>query len=380
MTRDAVEPWRPTRREVLAGAMSLTALAACGGSNDAVATATTTTATTAGGTATATTTGAPATAAGTYLPPATGEWAAADPAATGWSQARLDKLGPAVGDANSRTFMMLAGGRILLESYFAGATADTLQDIASCQKSVTSTLIGIAHEKGILDIDQHVSEFLAPGWSKATPAQEAAITVRHVMTMSSGLNPTTLRKVDEPGARWDYNTAIYQKLRRVLEAAAGDDINHLSRAWMFDTIGIGASVVWQERPDVPEATDATGEREWGLLMTARDMARFGLLALRKGTWGETQVVSRDWLESAWRSSPVKVDYGLLWWLLGKGNRGGANAPDDWVAGLGAQDQKVYVVPSLDLVATRQGTAAREASDNTSSFDATLMRGILATRA
>ncbi len=271
--------------------------------------------------------------------------------------------------------MMLSGGRILTENYFAGLTAATANDVASVQKSVASTLLGIAQEKRLLSLDDAVSKYLAAGWSTATPADEGKITIRHLMTMSSGLNDA-LRKVAEPGKTFDYNTPAYQKTRPILEKAAGMEINALTRAWLFDGISVSAGTVWKPRPD--GETDSTGAAQWGLYMTARDMARFGLVSLRRGAWGERRLIQSSWYDEAWASSKVQADYGLLWWLMGKRNIPGA--PKDWVAGLGARDQKIYVVPSLDLVVTRQGLAAGEESEHSSNFDLALFKAIAAARA
>ncbi len=313
-----------------------------------------------------------------YIPAAGDAWEAADPVATGWSQPGLDRLAATVEGSNSTTFIMLAGGRILAEHYWGSAHAATLQDVASVQKSVTSTLLGIARDGGLLDFDDAVSDYLHAGWSKASAADEGRISLRHLMTMSSGLNPNTLRKVAEPGTLFDYNTDAYQKLRRVLENASGLGIDELSRQWLLDPIDVGSSAGWVERL-VGGEPDATGEVPWGLRLTVRDMARFGLLALRGGRWADAAVTPDGWFAEAWTPSPAKRDYGLLWWLLGRGARGGRDAPPDWVGALGAGDQKVYVIPSLDLVMARQGQPAAEATEAGSSFDSTLIQGILAAR-
>jgi len=344
---------------------------------------TATTTTTLGPTGTTAASGAPGTTTSgvpsvDYVPAPIGEWQRADAAAMGWSVTKLEELVAMVEASNSRTFMMVSGGRILTENYWVGTTAATTQDVASVQKSVTSTLVGIAMAKGLLGLDDPVSRYLAPGWSAARPDEEASITIRHLLTMSSGLHPRSLEKVAEPGTVWEYNTDAYQKLRLVLEAAADDDINHLSRAWIFDTIGMSPSATWQPRPS--GATDATGSAEWGLSLTLRDLARFGLLAHRLGTWDGTSVVSESWLREAWTPSKVKRDYGYLWWLLGEGHLGQKGAPSDLVAGLGANDQKLYVIPSLDVVVARQGLAAKEVSENTSDFDARLVAGVVSARA
>jgi CubicO group peptidase (beta-lactamase class C family) len=92
------------------------------------------------------------------------------------------------------------------------------------------------------------------------------------------------------------------------------------------------------------------------------------------------VVSEAWLREAWTPLDTRSDYGYLWWLLGRAEGVAPSTPVDWVAALGAGDQKIYVVPSLDLVVARQGPAAAEASEHGSDFDRELGRAILGARA
>lgn len=374
-----------TRRGFLAGAAMVGIAAACRDSQRKNGSLTTTTSTPLATASTArpgitAPSGPAATAvpnAAVYWPSATA-WESADAQAAGWSRAGLDALASTVGQANSTTFMMLADGRILLEKYFGGATSETRQDVASCQKSVLSTLLGLARSKGLLGFDDPVSKYLPAGWSRAAQADEARVTLYHLMTHSSGLDPRTLKKVAEPGTKFDYNTDAYQKLRLVLEAAARSDINTISRTWLFDAIGLGAGALWRERPGADR--DATGATPWGLALTARDMCRFGLFASRGGRWIDRQITDPGWFAEAWTPSKAKRDYGLLWWLQGRGALSAVKGvPADWVSALGAQDQKIYVVPSAALVVSRQGTAAREASDAESDFDKVVARQIVAAR-
>jgi CubicO group peptidase (beta-lactamase class C family) len=373
-------PGRPTRRDLLLGAAAVlgaTALGACGG-DESAAPPDTSGAGTTGGTAPPTSGDGSTDATGDPYWPGD-DWEAADPGATGWSPEGLAEVVALAGARNSRSYLMLAGGRILVEEYWEGASATTTRDVASCQKSVVSTLVGIARDEGLLGLDDPVGEHLGPGWSRAAPAEEGRITVRHLLTMTSGLDPRTLRAVTEPGRVWDYNTPAYQRLRPVLEAATGRGIDELSRTWLFDPIGMGPETVWRERAGGGRGP-AEGDPSWGLAMTARDMARFGLLARRLGSWDRRRVVSEAWLREAWTPLDTRSDYGYLWWLLGRAEGVAPSTPVDWVAALGAGDQKIYVVPSLDLVVARQGPAAAEASEHGSDFDRELGRAILGARA
>lgn len=315
-----------------------------------------------------------------YFPPTEGEWETVGAAEAGYTEEGLAAVVEFVAGANSRSLVILHQGRIVAEGYWNGADAGTTQDLASCQKSVTSTLVGLARDRGLLQLDDPVSQYLPAGWTNATAEREGAITIRHLLTMSSGLNERTLRATAEPGTVWEYNTEAYQKLRRVLEAAAGADINSLSTEWLFTAIGIDRPEAWAPRPGGGAATDAVGDPQWGLNLTAREMARFGLFAMRNGMWNGEQITDPGWFAEAWASSPLKRDYGYLWWLLGKGAFGRRGAPTDLVAALGAQDQKIYVAPSVGLVLARQGGAAGEIVPAGSDFDVELVAALLRARA
>lgn len=312
-----------------------------------------------------------------YFPPAAGAWETASPAAAGLGDDGVAALVELVGSVGSDSFVLVWEGRIVAEQYWNGRDATYVRDLASAQKSVTSTLVGLARDRGLLGLDDPVSDHLPAGWSAATPAEEAVITIRQLLTMSSGLNPRTLAKAAEPGTVWDYNTDAYQKLRRVLESAAGMDINALSQELLFDAIGVAQPAPWGRRGQV---ADVLGDPTFGLRLTVREMARFGLFAMRRGRWAGVQITAPDWFDEAWTPTPLKRDYGYLWWLLGKGSLSQLGAPADLVAALGAQDQKIYVAPSMGFVLARQGPAAGESTLTESDFDAALVTALVNARA
>lgn len=312
-----------------------------------------------------------------YFPPPAGEWQTVSATEAGFTDSGLAELVEMVGSVRSDSFLMLWQGRIVAEHYWNGADATFVRDVASVQKSVSSTLIDLARDNGLLTLDDPASDYLAAGWTASDPAHEAAITIRQLMTMSSGLNPNNLRKDAEPGTVFDYNTDAYQKLRGVLEVAAGTDINTLSKEWLFDEIGIAQLVPWVQRGGL---TDAVGDATFGLRLTVREMGRFGLFAMHRGRWADRQITADGWFDEAWESSPLKRDYGLLWWLLGKGSLASKGAPADLVAALGAKDQKIYVSPAAGLVLARQGEAAGVVSEAESDFDAALITAIGRARA
>ena len=181
-----------------------------------------------------------------------------------------------------------------------------------------ASLAGISVAQGELDRDAPVDRYLGQGWSSAPRADEAGILVRHLLTMTTGLTES-LDPVAEPGTTWDYNNTTYQLVRPVLEQATGLGIEPLTRRRLFDPIGISDRSAWYERPGAAATSvDPTGRRLWGLVMTARDLARVGLLVQRAGSWADDEVLPETELARSLRpSQEMNPSYGELWWLNGQ---------------------------------------------------------------
>ena len=337
--------------------------------------------------------GAPASSgARLYFPPASGTWEVISPSKVGWDESKLKTALEYAGKTRASGVVVLQGGRILAEQYWSLEDGDqagekareygalvrgrdsqgrTIEDVASVQKSVVAVLVGIAQHRGLLKIDDPVAQHLGQGWTKASALEEAAITVRHLLTMTSGLKDDLTFEA-AAGTRWRYNTAAYARLVRVLAAAAGQTANELTRAWLTGRIGMADSQ-WTSRG---LGGGEPAVNTVGFATTARDLARFGVLILAQGNWNDERVVAdQDYLRAALRpSQALNPSYGYLWWLNGQPEvaRGDGrltkgplipSAPVDLVAALGAIDRKLYVVPSLGLVATRLGNAAGPAFQN-----------------
>ena len=318
-----------------------------------------------------------------YFPPlATDEWETISPAAAGWDTTALRTALDWAGTQQSTAVLVLWRGRIAAERYWKGWTPSKDSLIASAGKSITSVLIGIQQAQGRLRIDAPASTLLGNGWSRS-PASEARVTIRHLLSMTSGLDDS-LKFVLEPGTRFYYNNPAYYQTFDLLTRSAGltfspTNINALSKSLLFDRIGM-RSANWRLNID-------TGEPGFVLWCTPRDMARFGLLTLNAGIWNSTNVLgdtsyARSMATSSNTSNP---SYGYLWWLNGQSqyripgpyvlpNVPGSiipSAPRDLIAALGKGDKKIYVVPSLELVLVRQGPEADAAGSNPlaiSSFD------------
>ena len=305
-----------------------------------------------------------------YFPPKTGTvWQTTDPASLGFCPARIDSLYQFLEAKNTKSFLLLQDGKIVLEKYFGTYTQDSIHYWASAGKSLTAFLVGQAQEEGLVDIDEMTSTYLGDGWTSCTPEQEHAITLRHQLTMTTGLDdtPTTtspdanlctesacLQYLAPPGTRWAYHTGPYRLLQDVIAEASGLTINQFTKSRLFDRTGMKG--LWYE--DV----------QYG---RARDMARYGLLIQAHGVWdGDTLLRDQQYLyDMIHPSQNLNKSYGYLWWLNGQPSfmlpsvqfvipgKLIPNAPDDMFSALGKNDQKIHIVPSKGWVVVRQGNSA-----------------------
>ena len=326
-------------------------------------------------------------AAELYFPPSQGDWEKADPAKLGWNEAQLQKAIDLTCMTNGTALLVVQAGRIVAEHncslsedektafpkgfwrIYKGATATgaPIEEVASIQKSLVSFLVGIAAGKGLVDIEKPASVYLGKGWSKATPEQEAAITVRHLLAMSSGLD-NELRYQKPVNTQWFYNVAAYARLLFILEKVTGKTMPDLTKEWLFDPAGMHDSA-WEKRGQ--EGRFATTGSPYGFVTTPRDLARFGLVVMNGGVWnGKDLLNNPGWMEkSTMPSQNSRKSYGFLWWLNGhdylKAGSEDAGiteelipaAPDDLFAAQGGSDRRLYVVPSLSLVVVRMGGPA-----------------------
>ncbi len=307
----------------------------------------------------------------------TDEWATIAPAALGWDTLALRNALDWAGTQKSTAVVITWRGRIVAERYWNGWTPSKDSIIASASKSVLSLLVGQLRAQGRITFDDPVTRWLGPSWSRA-PLTESRITVKHLLTMSSGLDDS-LKAVVEPNTRFFYNTPAYYQLFGVVAAASGQSVANYSASQLFTPIGM-RTARWVPNVD-------TGELGLILSCSARDMARFGLLMLNRGRWNGQIILGDDSYFSAALNSAASNNpsYGYLWWLNGKGSYrlpgpyllptvpGNLipSAPSDLVAALGKGDKKIYVIPSLDLVITRHGNEADVAGGNpmaVSAFD------------
>lgn len=321
-----------------------------------------------------------------YYPPVSENgWETIHHDSLGWNQDSLKQLLSFVQTKNTYGFIILYRGKIVTEKYWNDWNASTQYHIASAGKTVTAFLLGIAQQEGLLSIDKKTSDYLGQGWSSLPVEKENLITLRHHLTMTSGLDETDDACLDaacftykvDAGKRWAYHNPPYNLLNKILTATSGVTLDEFTKTRLADKIGL-RSWAWENNI---------------LALSARDMARFGLLILSKGKWGnETIMTDSTYFASMISSSnDFNKSYGYLWWLNGKDSYmvPGDNtvytgslvpsAPPDMFAAMGKGDKKIYVVPSLDLVIVRHGDDTGQNTFGPSSFDTELwrkLRGVL----
>lgn len=321
----------------------------------------------------------PTPSASVYFPPvAGGSWETVTPASQGWNEAELSNLYTYLQQKNTKAFLILKDGRIAAEKYFGSFTVDSNWYWASAGKTATAFLVGIAQQEGKLNINDRTAQYLGAGWTSLPVAKENLITVRHQLTMTTGLDdggdddctlPSCLQYRADPGTRWAYHNAPYTLLEKVVEAATGMSYNGYFQQKFRDRVGMNGLWVKSGYNNV----------YWS---TPRSMARFGLLLLNKGNWDKTPVLADSTYFNAQINSSqnLNLSYGYLTWLNGKASymlpqlqtvfntAMVPNAPADLYAALGKNDQKIYVVPSQKLVVIRMGESAGNSMLALSSFD------------
>lgn len=315
-----------------------------------------------------------------YFPPIDGDdWETLSPDDLNWCPEKVDSLIGFVEESNSKSFIVLKDGKIVIEEYFDDHNADALWYWASAGKSLMAMLMGMAQEDGLVDIENPTTNYLGEGWTSCAPEDEAAIKIKHQLSMASGLDdsieptgstencfePECFECLAAPNTRWAYHNSAYRILQDVLETVTGQDKSLYTRTRLGNRIGMKG--FWLD---------------YIYFSNARDMARFGLLTLAEGNWDGDAVLADEnyYTDMVTPSQDVNPSYGYLWWLNGQesymlpGLQLSLNgnliveAPEDMFAALGKNDQKIYVVPSQNMVVVRQGDSAGPVVAAPSSFD------------
>jgi CubicO group peptidase (beta-lactamase class C family) len=274
------------------------------------------------------------------------------------------------------SLLVVHRGRIVHERYAPGVDRTTRTRTWSTAKSLAATLIGILVDQGRMALDTPLGFSWFPRAGVPEKDPRSAITLRHVLNMSSGLETVdnggleyatgsgmaywagassvagarSRALIRAPGTNWDYEN--YDTLLAVyaMKFAIGSDQAYLEfpRKALLDRIGMRNTLIGVDRfGDFILSSQ--------VYTNARDLARLGLLYLQKGTWRGERILSESWIDFVRTPAPATTNrgrqYGGHWWLVPDTR---TDVPKDAYTTAGNRGQFAIVVPSHDLVIVRRG--------------------------
>ena len=295
-------------------------------------------------------------------------------------------------DINSGSFPKLEGiaifrnGFLVLEEYFSPSSNSLLNadsqwerlehSMASCTKSITSTLIGIAFKKGLIkNLDEKLFDYFPEYHDLNWDNGKREINIENLLTMRAGMywDETSfaytdsrnthyqldrsgdilkycleLAMINKPGEIFDYNSALPILLGSIIKKCSGFDADEFAKINLFDPLGI-TNFEWIRYPD------GTVHMGGGLSLSIRDRGKIGLLYLNNGEWNGQKIIDPSWIDSSLQAAPTiwpGVNYGFLWWIKKFGNE--KNAQDAFYAD-GYGQQYIICIPNINMVIVISGS-------------------------
>jgi CubicO group peptidase (beta-lactamase class C family) len=282
---------------------------------------------------------------------------------------------------NIHSVLVVKDDKLVFEEYFSGKDqswgedlgivsfdSDTLHDVRSVTKSITSALVGIAISEGkIPDVDASVFD-LFPDYLDQISPDKKPLTLHHILTMSAGLdwfepidytNPgndeirmtgspdpvafalgRSLRT--EPGQKFHYNGGLPTLLGHLLEKGYGKSGDQIAKEKLFDPLGIEVS-------DFHSNNSGMLAYASGLRLTPRDMAKIGMLYVNNGKWREEQIIPAEWVDASLKpylESSFTPGYGYQWWIM----RFDSEEDSVWVpAAIGNGGQRIFILRQFNMV-------------------------------
>jgi CubicO group peptidase (beta-lactamase class C family) len=255
---------------------------------------------------------------------------------------------------NIHSMLILRHGKLIYENYFAGEdvddatpvgyvnhSIDDLHDCRSISKSFTSACIGIAIKQGFIkSIDEPIFPYFRE-YAKYFDSAKTKITIRNLLTMTSGLQfgetdysdaknsyfhmrasddpikyVLSCKLTSAPGTAWNYSSGNTQLLGEIIWKATGERLDKYAGRNLFAPLGI-SKYDWRHMPNNNNLPAAA----WGLRLRSRDLAKFGLLYMNNGKWGDTQILDSAWVKQSLsaqvprpsESPNVLRGYGFQFW-------------------------------------------------------------------
>lgn len=260
------------------------------------------------------------------------------------------------------SFLMVKSGSLVIEEYFYGYTRDTLHQIESVTKSITSLLIGIAKDKGMIADIREPLFSIFPEYDHLKSGDYRKITLANLLSMTScfsneydpyrdnRIDYFLKRNVAAPvGSTFIYDGGNTEILGAVIERKTGMYADIFAQKVLFKPLGI-VNYDWSllKQNDFPCMGGS-------LQMLPIDMAKIGLLVLNSGMYNRKQIVSSDWIIES-TSSKINThidgdDYGYHWWVITMDSKN-IKYKTIWANGLGGQF--IYIIPELEVVIVTTG--------------------------
>lgn len=255
---------------------------------------------------------------------------------------------------------IIRNGYMVLDAYNHPFKQNTKHIIHSCTKSITSTLVGIAIDKGyIKDVNQPVLTIFPDLTPDESNAHKQAMTIEHLLMMATGLKcqdsylygwrglwemhqsadwvqyMLDLPMMEVPGTRFEYCNGATFLLSAIIQKTTGMKTLDFAKKHLFGPLGI-KDVKWRSNP---QGIDFGYGDMW---LNPHDMAKIGWLFLKKGRWADRQIISEKWVKVATKkhiSSTIFEGYGYQWWV----------DPFGFYVAVGFRGQFIFVLPAHNLV-------------------------------
>jgi CubicO group peptidase (beta-lactamase class C family) len=316
------------------------------------------------------------------------DWHEATPQSQELDATKLDQAAEYLKQNSGRDgvheLVIIRNGRLV----WKGDNIDKRHGIWSCTKSFTSTVLGLLIEDGKCTLDTKAKQFV-PELAEKYPE----VTLRHFTTMTSGYraigdeprgkyshgpSDTPFRPGPEPlfapGQQYAYWDSAMNMFGLVLTRIAGEPLEQLFKRRIAEPIGMNqAAWDWGDFATVDGVVVNGGSGNAGkhILISARELARFGHLFLAGGNWNGRQLINREWITAAtavhvpatlpWGHPPSEIDgrgvYGFNWWRNGiqaDRQRCWPGAPEGTFAASGHNNNKLFVIPEWNMVIVRMG--------------------------
>lgn len=280
------------------------------------------------------------------------------PESAGWSSAKLQAARAYAASINTAAVTIVQGGKVLYD----WGENDARYNVHSIRKSFLSALYGIHVREGRIDLSKTMADLGIDDNEPSLTPKEKTATVHMLLKARSGVYHSALyetagmkaarpkRGSHDPDTFWYYNNWDFNALGTIFERAAKNSLFREFQTRIADPIGMEDYRL--EDTEYVSGADSV-YAAYPFRMTARDMARFGLLFLREGDWKGRQIIPRDWVPESTRAysdAGNSGGYGYLWWVAANGRHlPNATLPDASYSARGAGGHYILVVPPYDLV-------------------------------